>query len=250
MEEIEKRRHRFGLVGKDISYSFSKGYFTEKFEQLGLSNHSYENFDLEEITAFKNINTQKDISGLNVTIPYKEAIIPYLDKLDGAAKAIGAVNTIKFTKDGSIGYNTDAYGFKASLAPLLKEYHKKALILGTGGASKAIAFVLMELGIEYQYVSRNPSKNQLNYSDLKAVHFKEFQVVVNCSPVGTYPNINEKPRIPYSFFNQTHILFDLIYNPQETAFLSSGKEKGATVQNGLPMLKHQAEKAWEIWNSK
>jgi len=249
MAETEKHRHRFGLVGRNISYSFSKGYFTEKFEQLGLVNYSYENFDLSDIQEFKKVRGQKHLSGLNVTIPYKEAIIPFLDRLDADAKSIGAVNTIKIIEDELIGYNTDTHGFEASLAPLLKEHHKKALVLGTGGASKAIIFVLKKLGVEYQYVSRNPSKNQLNYLDLNEGHFKEFQVVINCSPVGTHPNISKKPQLPYSYIGEGHILFDLIYNPTETAFLSMGKEKGATVQNGLSMLHHQAEKAWEIWNS-
>lgn len=251
MAETEKHRHRFGLVGKNISYSFSKGYFTEKFSELGLANYSYENFDLLDIEEFKNlVANEKNLSGLNVTIPYKEVIIPFLDTLDKDALTIGAVNTIKFTETGLAGYNTDAYGFKKSLVPLLKGYHKKALVLGTGGASKAVVFVLKELGIEFMYVSRNPAKNQLHYSDLQKKHFKEFQIVINCSPIGTYPKILEKPQIPYDYFDESHILFDLIYNPAETAFLSSGKEKGAIIQNGLPMLKYQAEKAWEIWNSK
>lgn len=250
MGKIEKhKQRRFGLIGRNISYSFSSGYFTQKFEQLNLLNHSYENFDLKHISEVKHIIAQKDIVGLNVTIPYKEAIIPFLDQLDVDAEAIGAVNTIKFTQDGLIGYNTDAYGFKTTLSPLLKKNHKKALILGTGGASKAIAFVLKELSIEHQYVSRNPTQNQLNYTDLNEMHYQEFQLFINCSPVGTHPNIHEKPQIPYQFFNKSHILFDLIYNPTETTFLSEGKKRGATIQNGLSMLQHQAEKAWDIWNA-
>jgi len=249
MEETEKHRHRFGLLGRNISYSFSKGYFTKKFASLELPNHSYENFDLEEIAQFKNVIGQTNIAGLNVTIPYKQEIIPFLDTLDKDAKAIGAVNTIKLTSKGLRGYNTDAYGFKKSLAPILKKHHENALILGTGGASKAIVFVLRELGIKYQYVSRTPTEGQLSYTQLKEIGLAEFQIIVNCSPVGTFPNIAEKPQIPYDQISDKHILFDLIYNPQETAFLKEGKERGATVQNGLPMLEFQAEKAWEIWNT-
>ncbi|BFP42694.1 shikimate dehydrogenase [Flavobacteriaceae bacterium GF1] len=249
MGETEKHKYRFGLVGKGISYSFSKGYFTKKFQVLDLQDHSYENFDLDDLSQFKNVSEQKHLKGLNVTIPYKEEIIPYLHQLDSEAKMIGAVNTIKFTKDGLIGFNTDAFGFKESLYPLLKEHHKKALVLGTGGASKAITFVLEQLGIEYRYVSRTPSRDQLHYSQLHKSHFKEYQLIINCSPVGTHPNSDQKPQIPYAHLNETHILFDLIYNPPETAFLSEGKKRGATIKNGLSMLEFQAEKAWGIWDS-
>ena len=249
MEGIEKRKYRFGLVGKNISYSFSKGYFAQKFERLGLKHHSYENFDLKEIGQFTKIISQTELAGLNVTIPYKQEIIPFLDALDNDAEMIGAVNTIKFTTDGLIGYNTDAYGFEKSLTPLLKKHHKSALVLGTGGASKAIVFVLQILGIAYQYVSRNPSETQLAYSQLKETHLNDFQIIINCSPVGTHPKVHERPQIPYAFINETHILFDLIYNPLETSFLAEGKKRGAAIQNGLPMLEFQAEKAWGIWNS-
>ena len=167
MGKAEKNKFRFGLIGRNISYSFSRGYFTEKFSNLHLEHHSYENFDLEEINEFKEIvRKSENIKGLNVTIPYKEEIIPYLNELDSQAEKIGAVNTIKLSPEGLIGFNTDAYGFRKSLEPNLKRHHKKALILGTGGASKAIAFVLDELGIDFSFVSRNPSKNQLSYADL------------------------------------------------------------------------------------
>ena len=243
------KHRRFGLVGRNISYSFSRGYFYEKFEKLGLSNHTYENFDLKEISEFKKVIEQPAIEGLNVTIPYKQEIIPFLDDLDVDAETIGAVNTVKFTKNGLKGYNTDAYGFKKSLQPLLKRHHRKALVLGTGGASKAIVFVLQQLGMEYQYVSRNPLKNQMGYSELNKSHLEKFQLIINCSPVGTYPKVEEKPKIPYNYLNENHLLFDLIYNPLETAFLSEGQKRGAIIQNGLPMLEFQAEKSWEIWNS-
>ena len=249
MAKTEKKGNRYGLVGKDISYSFSKGYFSNKFTQLNLNNHSYENFDLEEIAQFKNLVTKNNIQGLNVTIPYKEKVIPFLDELDEEAKTIGAVNTIKFTSKGLKGFNTDAYGFKTAIAPQLKQHHKKALILGTGGASKAIAHVFDGLGIDFSYVSRSPSKNQFSYQQLNENILPEYHIIVNCSPVGTHPNIEEKPNIPYRYITAKHLLFDLIYNPSKTAFLSQGEKRGATIQNGLAMLEFQAEKAWEIWNS-
>ncbi len=248
MENTEKSR--FGLVGKNISYSFSKGYFTQKFKELGLDLHSYENFDLAAIEDFQElIQLNKNLRGLNVTIPYKEVVIPYLDKLNPKAEKIGAVNTIKFTKKGLKGFNTDIYGFKKSIKPFLKKRHKKALILGTGGASKAVAFVFSELGIKYKYVSRNPKKKQLGYTDLNDEVLKKYTVLINCTPQGTFPNIEDKPAIPYQLITKKHLLFDLIYNPEKTAFLQEGEKQGAAICNGLRMLELQAEKAWAIWNS-
>lgn len=250
MEKTEKNEHRFGLIGKNISYSFSKGYFTEKFLQLGLDTHSYENFDLDTIERFPGILQENNtIRGFNVTIPYKEKIIAFLTKLDIEAKAIGAVNTIKITKGQTIGYNTDAYGFYRSLAPFLGEQHKNALILGTGGASKAISYVLTKLGISYTFVSRNPEEGQLNYTDLDLGLIEENTLLINCTPLGTYPNITERPDIPYKGITEKHLLYDLIYNPEKTAFLLEGELRGAKICNGSKMLQFQAEKAWEIWNS-
>ena len=249
MEGIDRSKKKFGLVGRSISYSFSKAYFTKKFADLGLEDHSYDNFDLESLSEFDGLLRQKVLQGLNVTIPYKQEIIPYLDDLDEKAKTIGAVNTIKFVNHQLVGYNTDAYGFEQSLIPLLQTQHKKALILGTGGASKAITYVLDHLGLDYAFISRNPKNKQFAYSDLGKEHFQGYQVIVNCSPVGTFPQVKDKPQIPYDFITGRHLLYDLIYNPEETAFLLEGKKRGATVQNGLHMLQLQAEKAWEIWNS-
>jgi len=249
MEKTENKKHRFGLVGKDISYSFSKGYFASKFKKLELHDHSYENFDLQAISEFKEITLNTTIKGLNVTIPYKEEVIPYLALLDSKAKKIGAVNTIRFTKKGLKGYNTDAYGFQKSIEPLLKKHHKKALILGTGGASKAISFVFNELKIKHKFVSRNPKKNQFAYTALDQKVLSKYTIVVNCSPLGTHPNIEEKPAIPYQYITSKHLLFDLIYNPEKTAFLQKGEDQGAAVCNGYKMLELQAEKAWEIWNT-
>ncbi|MFK7814534.1 MAG: shikimate dehydrogenase [Maribacter sp.] len=250
MEKKENKLFKFGLVGKDISYSFSRGYFAEKFKQLGLDNYSYVNFDLPEIEAFeKLLPNNPEIKGMNVTIPYKEAVIPYLNKLDSKAERIGAVNTIKINKKGLVGYNTDYFGFQKSIEPFLKNYHNNALILGTGGASKAIAFVFEELNIQYKFVSRNPKKNQFSYQDLDKEILEDFSILVNSTPLGTHPNVDQKPYIPYQHLNQKHLLFDLIYNPEKTAFLLEGESRGATICNGSRMLELQAEKAWEIWNT-
>lgn len=243
---------KFGLLGKDISYSFSKKYFTEKFEKLGLTNLTYLNFDIPEIEEFPFIyyHREEEFGGMNVTIPYKEKVMRYLDEIDEDAKEIGAVNTIKFTKDHKlVGYNTDVFGFMNSIKPLLKNHHKNALILGTGGASKAIAFALKKLGIEYKFVSRRSNENGFLYSDLNQEIMDEYSVIINCSPIGTYPNSHESPNIPYEFITQKHLLFDLIYNPDVTKFLEEGKLKDATIKNGLEMLELQAEKSWEIWNT-
>lgn len=249
MEKTEKQAVNFGLVGRNIAYSFSRGYFKKKFNELGLLHHVYENFDLQEVCEFPSIFTStQNIKGLNVTIPYKEEIIPFLDELDESANIIGAVNTIRISKDGLKGFNTDAYGFQKSIEPHLKDHHRKALILGTGGASKAIAFVLDRLGIEFSFVSRSGKKDGFTYDDLTDNIIKEHTLIINCSPVGTFPNIEEKPALPYREIGRQHLLFDLIYNPSETAFLIAGKANGAAICNGLRMLELQAEKAWEIWN--
>ncbi|WP_236011206.1 shikimate dehydrogenase family protein [Olleya sediminilitoris] len=251
--EIKHLNHmrKYGLIGKDISYSFSQNYFTIKFKDEAITDATYQNFDIQDIEAFKtNILKTDNLSGLNVTIPYKETIIPFLDKLDKKAKKIGAVNTVKLTKKGQLkGYNTDIYGFKKTIKPHLKKRHKQALILGTGGASKAIAFVLNQLNIEYRFVSRKASKKAaFTYDTLTEEDIKKHKLIINCSPVGTFPDVNEAPKIPYDGISSKHILFDLIYNPSETVFLKNGKNKGATTINGYDMLVFQAEKSWKIWN--
>ncbi|WP_264529682.1 shikimate dehydrogenase family protein [Flavobacterium sp. N502540] len=247
---IDTLRRRFGLLGRNISYSFSKGYFTEKFSDEVFAGNSYENFDISEINYFTElVKNNPDLKGLNVTIPYKEQVIPFLDKLSKKAALIGAVNTIKFTKSGKLkGYNTDYYGFKKSLEPLLELHHKKALILGTGGASKGVAFALDELGILYTFVSREAKDNIIDYNLINATTFDNFQIIINCTPVGTIPDTDACPDIPYDFFTDKHIAYDLIYNPAETEFLKRAKEKGAVIKNGYDMLIFQAEKAWKIWN--
>jgi shikimate dehydrogenase len=241
---------KFGLVGKNIDYSFSRGYFSKKFENEGLD-HSYENFDLLNINEFESVLKEKHLRGLNVTIPYKEAIIPYLDSLNKKACKIGAVNTIKITKKGKLkGYNTDYYGFKKSLEPLLKSYHDTALILGTGGASKAIKQVFKKLGIVTHFVSRTAGKDiAFTYDTLTDHIIEEHNIIVNCTPLGTYPNIEAYPNIPYQGITSQHLVYDLIYNPEVTTFLKKAKMEGAVIQNGLRMLQLQAEKSWEIWRS-
>ncbi|TDT44645.1 shikimate dehydrogenase [Maribacter spongiicola] len=249
MEKTERQKANYGLIGKDISYSFSRGYFKKKFEDMGLDNCSYQNFDIQSISEFPTIfNNTKNVQGLNITIPYKEEVMAFLDDIDIAAKKIGAVNTIKFTKNGLVGFNTDAYGFQKSLEPHLKEHHKKALILGTGGASKAVAFVLEQLGTTFSFVSRSGKNDGYTYNELTDNIIAEHTLIINCSPVGTFPKIEEKPAIPYSKISEAHLLFDLIYNPEETAFLSAGKANGASICNGHRMLEFQAEKSWGIWN--
>ncbi|QCX00536.1 shikimate dehydrogenase [Aggregatimonas sangjinii] len=249
MEKEEKKQFRYGLLGKDISYSFSKGYFAEKFEALGLKNHGYENFDIPKIEILVQLlKHEENLKGFNVTIPYKEAVLPYLSEIDTDAEKIGAVNTVQFTEQGLKGYNTDAYGFQRSLEPFLKEQHTNALVLGTGGASKAILFVLKRLGIETTSVSRSPDSGQIGYAILDEAIIRAHQLIINSTPLGTYPNIEDKPPIPYKFISKDHLLFDVIYNPAKTAFLREGESQGATGCNGLRMLELQAEKAWEIWN--
>lgn len=248
-KEPEKSRSKFGLIGKNIAYSFSKAHFTAKFENEHLP-YSYENFDIDTIAEFPEILKLNDtIVGLNVTIPYKEQIIPYLDVLNKTSSKIGAVNTIKIHPSGKTeGFNTDYYGFKKSIEPYLKSHHKKALILGTGGASKAIAYALKKLKIRFDYVSRSPHPDaKYLYTDLTEDIIKKHQVIINCTPIGTHPNVNECPDIPYDGITKEHLLYDLIYNPIQTKFLMCGELLGATTCNGSKMLEYQAEKAWDIW---
>lgn len=250
MKKKNKKQLKFGLIGRDISYSFSKKYFTEKFEVGHFDNCEYKNYDLATLKEFpKIISETKGLVGFNVTIPYKESIIPMLDKISKTAKKIGAVNCITVSKKRNLkGYNTDHYGFKKSIKPLLREHHTKALILGTGGASKAIAYALRKLKIEYDFVSRTPDEFQLGYADLTKEIFEEYQIIINTTPVGTSPKIEECPDLEYSLFTKKHIAFDLVYNPEESAFLRNAKSQGARTKNGHEMLLFQAEKAWKIWN--
>ncbi|MEZ4793261.1 MAG: shikimate dehydrogenase [Gelidibacter sp.] len=240
----------FGLIGNHISYSFSKTHFMAKFENDELD-YSYENFDIDDITQFPSIlKNHPELLGLNVTIPYKERIIPYLDELNDVAKEIGAVNTIKIGPSGKLkGYNTDSFGFEKSIQPFLKPYHKKALILGTGGASKAVAYALKNLNIPFDFVSRQANGTaQFTYHNLTENTINSHQIIINCTPIGTHPNVNECPDIPYDAITKEHLLYDLIYNPIQTKFLICGEIKGATISNGFKMLELQAEKSWDIWS--
>jgi shikimate dehydrogenase len=241
---------KYGLIGKELSHSFSKTFFTYKFEQENRTD-SYHNFELEDISEFKQLIRKTDkLKGLNVTIPYKEEIIPYLDKLDKEAEKIGAVNTIKFRKDGKlIGYNTDHYGFAKALADFFPMKEKTALILGTGGASKAVQYVLEAMDFEFEIVSRQKSMDVISYDSLNKETISEHLLIVNCTPLGTLPHVDQCPKIPYQYLTENHVLFDLIYNPRETEFMKRGFVKGARVGNGLKMLEYQAKKSWKIWKS-
>jgi shikimate dehydrogenase len=246
---------KYGLIGYPLGHSFSKGYFSEKFKNENIKDTEYNNYPLDPVEQFPSlIKDNTELLGLNVTIPYKQEIIQFLDELDDIALAIGAVNTIKIIRDKEKyylkGYNTDYYGFEESLKPLLRKNHQKALILGTGGASKAVAYVLDNLGISYRYVSRSPNSNKvLSYSKITSEIIGEYHLIINTSPLGMYPDINDCPDIPYKSLSKNHILYDLIYNPEKTLFLQKGIESHSTIVNGLPMLHLQAEKAWTIWNS-
>ena len=234
----------YGLIGRNIDYSFSKKYFTQKFKSDKIDNCEYLNFDIDQISDFKKINLS-NINGLNVTIPYKEKIVRYIDEIDESVRNIGAVNTIKILKNKLIGYNTDYLGFINSFNEMLD--YKNALILGSGGASKAIQYALKSKKVKFNVVSRKRDINQIDYSQIESL--EKYDLIVNCTPLGTYPNINDKPDLNYDQLNDKHLCYDLIYNPHETLFLSESKKRGATIINGLQMLKNQAEESWKIWNS-
>ncbi|WP_075589988.1 shikimate dehydrogenase family protein [Labilibacter marinus] len=245
----------FGLIGYPLSQSFSQKYFTNKFNDESIEGR-YLNFPIESIKEFPElINHHPYIGGLNVTIPYKEEVMQFLDELDPIAEEAGAVNVIKFDwsnpeKPILKGYNSDIIGFTNSIKPFIKAHHKKALILGTGGAAKAVGFALKGMGISYQFVSRTPKgENQITYNSLNQEVMIENTVIINTTPLGMYGDMNAKPAIPYEFCGEQHLFFDLIYNPEVTAFLKAAQEQGAAIKNGLEMLHLQAEAAWDIWNS-
>ena len=242
----EKNRNKiYGLIGKDIGYSFSGQYFAEKFIDEKIQDSVYETYDLKEISAIEKLFQNPNLKGLNVTIPYKEQIIPFLDELSPEAKEIGAVNCVKIEKGKKTGFNTDVFGFEKSLKPLLENHHKSALVLGSGGASKAVNFVLKKLQISFQIVSR---KGILTYQDLDEEEIKNHNLIINCTPLGTTPNIGQAPEIPYEFLTQNHFLYDLVYNPPKSKFLQLGENQKSKIKNGYEMLVLQAEKSWEIWN--
>lgn len=241
----------FGLIGYPLGHSFSKIFFTEKFEKENIP-AQYELYPLETISQFTTLVSSVDLTGLNVTIPYKEQVIPFLDELNETAAEIGAVNVIKFIRQGEKrllrGYNTDAIGFENSIHPFLKSHHKNALILGTGGASKAVDYTLRKLGISTTFVSRKSSAETLSYQNLSPQIMTDNLLIVNCTPLGMDPNTDNCPDIPYDLLSPRHLLYDVIYKPEETLFMKKGREKGATTVNGLEMLYGQAKAAWKIWN--
>lgn len=243
---------KYGLIGYPLGHSFSVNYFNEKFEDEHID-ATYENFEIKSIEELPEIlDSNPNLRGLNVTIPYKEKVIGYLDSLSEEARQIGAVNVIRVTHKGSKiilkGFNSDVIGFTRSLEPLLERFHKKALILGTGGASKAIAYGLKTLGLDYLKVSRSDKPGTIQYKDVTPELIREYNVIVNCTPCGMYPHDNECPQLPYEAMDSHTLLYDLIYNPDVTLFLKKGKAQGATVKNGLEMLLLQAFASWEMWN--
>ena len=246
---MQKQIDKYGLIGKDISYSFSKKFFTRKFINEGLNNCSYENYDINSISELLEVINDTKIKGLNVTIPYKESVIELLNHIDPIAKKIGAVNTIKIDKQNKLlGYNTDYIGFKQSLESNISN-QKRALILGTGGASKAIVYALKTLNITTLLVSRKKREESITYEDISNQIIKDHTIIINCTPLGTYPNIEECPKIPYQYITERHLCYDLIYNPIKTKFLILSEKEGASIINGNEMLENQAIESWKIWNS-
>ena len=242
----------FGLIGKSLSHSFSPTYFKNKFDREQIIDAQYELYPLEnieEISALK--NAQANLCGLNVTIPYKESIIPFLDEISEQAKAIGAVNTIACLADGRWkGYNTDAFGFEKAIQTFVDLKTRKALVLGTGGASKAVQYILAKYEVPFYLLSRTPKKDskEIAYEELNQAILEDHTLIINCTPLGTFPNVNDCPNIPFEFIGAKHFVFDLVYNPEETLLMKKAKVAGAASANGSSMLENQAEGSWEIWN--
>jgi len=245
----------YGLIGFPLTHSFSGDYFTDKFKKENISDSDYKLFPLPEISELNNlINQNRNLIGFNVTIPYKEAVIPFLSMIDPVAKQVGAVNTVKVLHSKNRirlhGYNSDIFGFQKTISPLLSPSDKNALILGSGGAAKSVAFVLDKMGVNYCFVSRRPNEeNQIAYSDVSGTLIESSTILINCTPQGMSPYNNEYPDIPYQYISEKHILYDLIYNPSETNFLKFGRQQKARIKNGLSMLSVQAEKSWWFWNN-
>jgi shikimate dehydrogenase len=241
---------QYGLIGFPLSHSFSQKYFTEKFLRDNITDAEFLNFSIPQIEDVEKIFADHpQLKGLAVTIPYKKSIIKYLDEADDAVKKIIACNCIKIHQQTKIGFNTDVIGFEKSFIKNLQLHHKKALVLGTGGASSAVQFVLNKLGIQFLIVSRKASNSTIFYTDITAETLHQYNIIINCTPLGTYPNIEEAPQLPYKFLTASNYLFDLVYNPPLTQFLNYGKKAGCIIQNGYEMLVWQAEENWKIWNS-
>lgn len=241
---------QYGLIGFPLTHSFSQKYFTEKFLRDGIKDAEFLNFSIAQINDVEKIfEDHPQLAGLAVTIPYKKSVIKYLDETDDAVKKINACNCIRIHQQKRIGFNTDAIGFEKSFVKNLRPHHKKALVLGTGGASAAIQFVLAKLDIEFLVVSRQVANNTISYTDITAEALHQYNIIINCTPLGTYPNIGEAPQLPYKFLTAENYLFDLVYNPPLTKFLDYGIKAGCIIQNGYEMLVWQAEENWKIWNS-
>lgn len=241
--------YKFGLIGKSLSHSFSKSFFENYFSANNIE-ASYDNFEFQNTDELNEFLSRKEVLGCSVTIPYKEQIIPFLDVLSEEAKEVGAVNCIKLENNSWIGYNTDVFGFRQSIKPFLTNKHEKALVLGTGGASKAVAYALKQIGIDVLFISRNPkNKNEFSYGDINEFMLKACKLIVNTTPIGMYPAIEDCVEFPFEYLTEEHLVVDLIYNPEETIFLKKSKENHATILNGSSMLKEQALKSWEIWNN-
>ena len=242
----------FGLIGYPLGHSFSKKYFDQKFKEGNITDSAFELFPTKDINELPNLLEENlNLRGLAVTIPHKQSVLPFINYVTVAAKEIGAVNCIKFVDGHTTGHNTDVIGFEKSLLPLLQPHHTKALVLGTGGSSKAVQYVLNQIGIPFLLVSRDKSNspNSINYSDLDEVIMTEHTIIINCTPIGMTPNENEMPTIPYDLLSKKHLLYDLIYTPEKTLFLQQGERKGCTIKNGFEMLVIQAEENWKIWNA-
>ncbi|MBQ5713022.1 MAG: shikimate dehydrogenase [Bacteroidaceae bacterium] len=239
---------KYGIIGYPLGHSFSRGFFTEKFARESI-NAQYLNFEIPDVAMLSDVlRDNPELRGLNVTLPHKQAIIPLLDEMSEEAMEIGAVNVIRVRNGKLKGFNSDIIGFTNSIKPLLQPHHRKALVLGTGGASKAIRVGLNRLGIEWTYVSRSPRDGMVTYEDVTAETLQEYTVIVNCSPVGMFPKVDAAPAIPYELLSPQHLLFDCVYNPEETLFMKKGRKQGATVKNGLEMLHLQATASWKFWN--
>lgn len=243
---------KYGLIGYPLGHSFSKTYWDEKFQSEG-TNATYTNFEIQSITELREVlATNPELRGLNVTIPYKQQVLPFLNDISPEAQAIGAVNVIKVSHQGTKtilkGFNSDVVGFTESIRSMLDSNHKKALILGTGGSSKAVKYGLEQLGLQTKYVSRTPREGQFTYDDITPEIVREYTVIVNCTPLGMYPNVSQCPPLPYEALDGRNLLYDLIYNPDETTFLANGKQHGAVTKNGLEMLLLQAFASWDMWH--
>lgn len=264
-----KHMKKFGLIGFPIEHSFSKKYFAEKFKNENITDCSYELFPIKNLSDFPALlRANPDLCGLNVTVPHKIGVMFYLDEVDHDAKKVDAVNCIRISSESALeaafsgelgiaghdfkleGFNTDVYGFEKSLKPLLKKQHKKALVLGNGGAARAVKFVLKKLGIDFTIVTRRHNPGTIDFTDLTRDIIEHHQLIINTTPLGTSPQIDKMPQIPYEYLGKNHLLYDLIYNPEVTAFLQKGLEKGAEIKNGYEMLRLQAERSWEIWNTR